>query len=377
MKIGSPALTKIIAISLFICTSVFPVRSIYAQYSSDSNLRVAIIGLIHSHAWGQLRQLPEMTGVDLVAIAEPVEDLRNEAKKYAPDAEYFTDYRKMLDEVKPEAVWAFVENNRHLEIVQVCAPRKIHCVFEKPLASTLADAREMVYLAKRYNIRLMTNYQMAWWPANYTAHEAAESGKLGDVWRLHAIIGHGGPGWPVDPGQVKKPGDYFFDWLNDEVKNGGGAFIDFQCYAALWTLWYIGKPESIQAMVNLRNPRRYKVDDNSVILCTYPEGVAILEGSWSLPRSFQDLQVFGDKGSLYLDRNGVSYRAGREEEKELPLHDLPASYKSPLEHLAHCIKNNEPLTRLVAPEINLEVMEIIEAARLSIKTGRKIDLPLH
>ena len=31
---------------------------------------------------------------------------------------FFDDYKKMLDETKPDMVWAFVENNRHLEIVQ-------------------------------------------------------------------------------------------------------------------------------------------------------------------------------------------------------------------------------------------------------------------
>jgi predicted dehydrogenase len=36
------------------------------------------------------------------------------------------DYRKMLDETEPDIVWAFVENNRHLEILKECAPRHIN-----------------------------------------------------------------------------------------------------------------------------------------------------------------------------------------------------------------------------------------------------------
>jgi predicted dehydrogenase len=46
----------------------------------------------------------------------------------------------MLDQAKPAIVWAFVENNRHLEIAQACAPRKIHLMVEKPLASVYKDA---------------------------------------------------------------------------------------------------------------------------------------------------------------------------------------------------------------------------------------------
>ncbi len=37
----------------------------------------------------------------------------------------------MLDDTKPDFVWAFVENNRHLEIVKACAGRKIFCHFRE------------------------------------------------------------------------------------------------------------------------------------------------------------------------------------------------------------------------------------------------------
>jgi predicted dehydrogenase len=53
-----------------------------------------------------------------------------------------TDYVKLLDEKKPEAVWAFVENDRHLEITKLCAARGIHLMFEKPMAATYDQARK-------------------------------------------------------------------------------------------------------------------------------------------------------------------------------------------------------------------------------------------
>lgn len=368
--------TLVVNLLVIIASILSGIGNVVLAQQSGEKFRLAIIGLIHSHAWGHLRNMVEIPGVELVAIAEPVADLQQEAKKYAPNAKYYEDYHKMLDEVKPEAVWAFVENNRHLEIVQVCAPKGIHCVFEKPLASTFSDAKKMAELAKKHNILLMTNYQMAWWPTNYAAYNAAKEGKIGDVWRIHAIIGHGGPGKPLAPGQKKGPGDYFFAWLNDSVGNGGGAIIDFGCYGSLWTCWYLGKPEVVQAMVNLRNPNRYKVDDNAVILCSYPKGVAILEGSWSLPRGFQDLEVFGDKGSINITGQGAKIQIGRDQAQELSVPALPESYKSPITYLASCARQNKPLEGLVAPEINLDVCEILEAAKLSISTGKKITLPL-
>ena len=130
-------------------------------------------------------------------------------------------------------------------------------------------------------------------------------------------------------------------------------------------------------MVNHIDTKRYNVDDNSVVVCTYPKGVAIMEGSWSLPRGFQDLEVFGDKGSLYVDRSSVEYRIGGNPSQKLEVAGLPDYFDSPIRHLAHCVRTGEPLGNLVAPEINLVVMEIIEAARLSIETGRSVQLPLY
>ena len=101
---------------------------------------------------------------------------------------FFSDYKKLLDEVKPDIVWAFVENNRHREIVEACAPRGVNVIFKKPLASTYADALAIRNLARKNGILVMTNYQMAWWPANYFANQAAASGAVGKVWRLRGIV---------------------------------------------------------------------------------------------------------------------------------------------------------------------------------------------
>ena len=138
--------------------------------------KIAVIGLVHSHAWGHLPKMAQAgSAAKLVGIFETNPELVQEGAKIAPAVPIYNDYIRMLDERKPDIVWAFVENNRHLEIVKACAPRKIHVIFEKPLASTYADAVAIRDLARKNGIEVMTNYQMAWWPANYAAKAEAES----------------------------------------------------------------------------------------------------------------------------------------------------------------------------------------------------------
>lgn len=332
--------------------------------------KIAVVGLVHSHVWGHLRDMVKNDPAQLVGVAEPVQELVDEAKKAGvADNLIFPDYKKMLDQTKPDIVWAFVENNRHLEIVQACAPRKINVIFEKPLASTHKDAVAIRDLAKKNGIQVMTNYQMAWWAANYTAHQQADSGAVGQVYRLRGVVGHGGPG---SEGARNK---YFFGWLTDPEKNGAGALMDFGCYNALWSLWYLGRPESVFAQVNRLQPERFpKVEDNATILLHYKNAEGIFEGSWDLPRSYQDLEVFGRQGVLYMQNGKVELRKGRDS-KELPIEPLPAERSKPIVYMVESLKSGKPLEGMVGLDINIGVIEIIDAAKESIRTGKAVALP--
>ena len=330
--------------------------------------KIAVIGMVHSHVWGHLDKMIKGQPAKLVGIAETIPDLVAEGKKRGvPEQLFYSDYKKMLDETKPDIVWAFVENNRHLEIAQACAPRGIHILFEKPLASSYKEAATIRDLAAQHNIRVLTNYQMAWWPSQYAAKAQADSGALGKVWRLHGIVGHGGPGY--SEGLNK----YFFDWLTDPVKNGAGALVDFGCYNALWGLWYLGMPDTVYAATNRLQPERFpKVEDNAVIVLHYPNGVGIFEASWDLPRGYQDLEVFGRDGSVYMTDKKVEVRKKNGPAEKVELTALAPDAGEPIAAMIAAIKGGKPVEGLTAIDINVNVARIMDAAKESVRTGRAV-----
>ncbi len=341
--------------------------------ASAQESTIAVVGMVHSHVWGHLSKMISGQPAKLVGVAETEPILIDDAVKAGLSRDLvFADWRKMLDEKKPLVVWAFVENNRHLEIVQYCAPRKIHVMFEKPLASTYKDALAIRDLANKHGIKVMVNYQMAWWPTMHALKTKLDSGELGQVWRLHGIVGHGGPGGAT--GRNK----FFFDWLTDPVQNGAGALMDFGCYNALWSLMYLGKPTSVFAhTIQLRPGEFPKVEDSAAILLTYPKGVALLEGSWDLPHSFQQVEVFGLKGSVMADRREASFRPARQQPQVLPNPSLPAHQLEPIAYMLEAIRTGVDPAGMVSVDYNVGVNEIIEAAKLSVKTGRPVALPLR
>lgn len=331
---------------------------------------IAVVGLVHSHVWGHLNEMVKGGPAKLVGVAESEPELVAEAKKRGvADDLIYPDWKKMIDKVKPEIVWSFVENNRHREIVEYCAPRHIHVMFEKPLASTYKDALAIKEIAAKNGTYVLTNYQMAWWATNYAAKAIADSGQLGEVWRIRGIVGHGGPGGPTGLNK------YFFNWLTDPEKNGAGALVDFGCYNALWSLMYLGRPETVYAQVNQLRPQEFpKVEDNATIVLHYPKGVAVLEGSWDLPRSFQDLEVFGRQGSVYMTSQKVELRKGRGAAEEVAVKPLAPEAAQPIAAMVHAIETKTPPGGMTAIDLNAQVVEVIEAAKESIKTGRAVKL---
>jgi predicted dehydrogenase len=351
---------------LFLAVSL----SMTGAVARAQEVKIAVAGLVHSHVWGYLSRMVEGKAATLVGVAETNPELIGEARKRGvPEGLIVPDWKKMVDEKKPHVVWAFVENNRHLEIVEYCAPRGVHVMFEKPLAYSYADAKKIAALAKKHQIEVLTNYQMLWWPANYAAKSIAESGAIGKVWRLRGIVGHGGPG---STGAASK---YFFAWLTDPAQNGGGSLIDFGCYNALWSLWYLGRPEKVYAHVNRLRPDVFpKVEDNATLLLSYKDGVGLFEASWDLPRSFQDLEIFGPKGSIYMRNGSVTVRKGREAEENVPLTALDAERADPIAYMADRIRTKRPVDGIAALDINVQVVEILDAAQRSLKSGAAVAL---
>jgi predicted dehydrogenase len=299
-----------------------------------------------------------------------------------PEELIFSDYKKMIDQTKPDIVWAFTETNRHLEVVEYCAPRGIHVIVEKPLAATYQEALAIQALARKHKINVLTNYGSTWQPANYAVKAALDAGVIGPVYRLRAVQGHNGPGDPKTSS--------FAAWLADPVKNGGGALMDFGCYIVNWSLWLKGRPESVYATANHLKPEVYpNVEDNATMLLNYKDGVAILEASWDLPpRPPSGSEIFGRTGSMLMAGRRVEVRKagprpagssssrGTQEPEELKIDQLPPERAEPIAYMVDRIRMKQPLEGMSGLDQNVAVNEILEAAKLSIKTGRAVTLPL-
>lgn len=343
--------------------------------AADAKVRLAIIGLDHDHVWGILKDIAKEPQAELVAIADPHPDLVQKAKAQVPPrVKFYSDYVKMLDATKPEAVIVTTETDRHLDILRACAQRHINYSTEKPMATNARDAQEMARLAGQAGIKLMVNYWNAWVAPTHDLFHRVHNGELGPVQKIIVQYGHQGP---KEIGVSRE----FAAWLYDPVKNGGGALMDFGCYGAEWALWLKGRPTRVFATSEkLKTQQKNRVEDDATIVLEYPDGVAILEPSWDWPYNMDRVQVFGPKGSLLATQQQLFSRpAGADdfppEGKPVALAAVPHETSNPISYLVDCIRHSKPIENPLAAPLNVQVVEILDAARESIRTGRAVELP--
>jgi len=341
----------------------------------EGKTRVAVVGLDHDHVWELLKYLEAEPDAELVAIAEPQAALVKEAKAQVPGSvKFYSAYVKMLDEVQPQAVIVTTANDRHLEILRECAKRHIHYSTEKPMATNAADAREMERLANQAGIKLMVNYWNAWVAPSHELFHRVRDGQVGPVQKIIVQYGHAGP---------KEIGvsEYFANWLYDPVKNGGGAMMDFGCYGAEWALWLKGRPKGVQAIAQkFKVSQHNKVDDDATILLEYPDAMVIIEASWNWPHSMGQVQVFGPKGSFLATHSELYYRPAENggktglEGELIALNAPQGTTSNPVAYFVDCIRHDKAIEDPLSTRLNVQVMEILDAARESARTGREQEL---
>jgi glucose-fructose oxidoreductase len=101
------------------------------------------------------------------------------AKYRVPFAVPYDEYDELLASGEIDAAYICLPNDLHHESVVETASAGVHVVCEKPLALTVRECEEMIAVAKRHDVRLMTAYRLHFEKATLTAIELVRSGRIG------------------------------------------------------------------------------------------------------------------------------------------------------------------------------------------------------
>jgi len=364
-------LIKTIALIL-ILTSL----TLKGQIHPQKPVRIAIAGMTHDHI-GFILNKKDAAYMTIVGIYEPNSEL---AERYAGRYHFdksliYNNLERMLEQTKPEAVVAFGSIYEHLAVVETCAPRGIHVMVEKPMATSIEAAGKMQDLAEKYKIKLLTDYETSWYPSTAKSWQLVnDSNYVGEIRRVVIHDGHKGP---KEIGCSKE----FLEWLTDPVQNGGGAIIDFGCYGAnLMTYLTRGeKPVSVTAITRRFKPEVYpKVDDDATIIVSYKNSVCVIQASWNWPFGRKDMEIYGDKGYI-IAQNSEEMRFKNKEklpemQKRVTSKDITV-FEDPFAYFTGVIRGEITMTDYDPYSLknNVMVVSILDAARESARTGKTIE----
>lgn len=146
--------------------------------SSKQKIRVAVIGA-GNMGKNHLRNYFLLPEAELVGLADINPDTKRLADEY--DVALFADYKQMLDETQPEAVSIVVPTPFHAEVATEVMSRGIHCMLEKPIASTVEEADALIALAKKKKVIFTVGHIEHYNPLVIALKKLLDKKAIGDV----------------------------------------------------------------------------------------------------------------------------------------------------------------------------------------------------
>jgi predicted dehydrogenase len=293
-------------------------------------------------------------------------------------APVFTTYEQVLDSRDVDAVLMSTPHHVHKSMTVDAAAAGKHVLVEKPIATTLVDAEEMIAACKRAGVALTVNYSFRYLPKIQKARELVQAGALGDVIGVQIIANQLlDPGWWV--GARSNSPD---DWRASRDKAGGGHLIMVVCHAIDY-MYYIS---------GLRGTRVYceyvtaaspgDVEDSFALSCRWGEkAIGNVTGS-SVVRGpgIAEERIWGTKGTITLNDEGLTLYSTRPVDGKKPGKVHKYRKFPSVSWTAEWVRNfviavREGREPEVSPQAGWENLAFITAAYQSMHEGKAIDVP--
>jgi glucose-fructose oxidoreductase len=352
--------------------------------------RVVGINFDHMHMGDLLREVHEHPDAEIAGICDrdPQRMSAVIAALGIPADRVFTDVDACMKAARPDLAILCPATADHAGAVEEAARYGVDVLIEKPFAASLAEADRMIAAIVRAGIRLAINWPLAWYPPHVTTKRLIDEGVIGTVIEVHFYDGNRGPLYhladkvEVSDEEVRraKPTSW---WYSRAA--GGGSLLDYLGYGATLGTWYLGgeAPLSVTSIVD--EPEGLEVDEHSITICRYRNGLSKLETRWGTLTDPWTLQpqpkcgfvIVGTEGTIssydFEPHIGLQTRA-QPEVREIPVDVLQAPHRKPVEYVLDCKARNAPIAGPLNPDLCRTAQRIVDTAALSARQKRSLDL---
>jgi predicted dehydrogenase len=251
----------------------------------------------------------------------------------------YEDFDRIAENKAVDAVYVALPNSMHAEYTIRAAKAGKHVLCEKPMATSVAEAKAMIAACKGANVKLMIASRCHYEPTNLKAVQLIREGALGKVQAIESAFG-----FNIAAGE----------WRLSKKLAGGGPLFDVGIYSLNACRYLTGEePEHISAFASVidHDGRFNEVEENVAWTMKFPSGiVASCNTTYGAPMN-GFFRVHGSKGTLegapafnYDGLRLLGDFGGMHLEESNPLRD-PYQFQAQAEHFSHCVQNGlEPKT---------------------------------
>ena len=291
----------------------------------------------------------------------------------------YSDYRAMLEENELELVAIATDSGEHAKIALDCIRRGVNVIIEKPIAMSMADARQIIAEAEAHHVKAAVCHQNRFNAAAQQMHAARETGRFGK-------LSHGSVHicWNRDKAYYDQA-LWRGRWASD-----GGALMNQCIHGIDLLLWMIGSPVSEVYGVTRQQFHPYlECEDVGLAVLSFADGtIATIEGTVNVyPKNLEEtLYLFGENGTAKLGGTATNtidlwqFRDSTPEDtaSARTAEIVPNVYGNGHARLyADMLRAiREDRTPLVDAVAGMRALEVILAIYKSQQTGKKVPLPL-
>ena len=192
-----------------------------------------------------------------------------------------------------DAVAIVTPNHLHYPVAREFLKRGIHVICDKPLTSTLADARKLVKAAERSEALFVLTHNYTGYPMARQAREMVAHGDLGDIRMVQAEYAQD---WLTEDEQNKQA-----LWRTDPDQSGAGCIGDIGVHAYNLACFVSGLDVTELAADMHTFVEGRRVDDNCHVMLRWDGGAkGMLWSSQVAPgnENALKLRIYGSKGGL-------------------------------------------------------------------------------
>jgi predicted dehydrogenase len=319
----------------------------------------------------------------MVAVAA-IDNLEAFSKKWNIPSVY-TDYKELMKRPDIDLVAVCVPNFLHYEVALAAARAGKHVICEKPLATNIEHAKEVISECRKYGVKLMYAEDWCFAPALMRVMEVIAEGAIGEILYVKAKEVHNGTHSP---------------FAKNAKTCGGGSLIHLGIHPIGWALHLLGrqganKVVEVVGMVNGGGSDNYVHKDNTgedfgLGIMKFADGKrAFIEGNYITVGGMDDkVEIYGSQGVIKVDltfsspvdvysRKGYSYCIEKADNcvgwtKPAADEFYNLGYVKELEYFVDCVRKNDEPFWGVSGAAGLACLEIITAMYKSSSEGRTI-----